>query len=84
MIAQEALAAGVPVLAPDSGGLLDVVKPGQNGWLFRDGEAASLAVELEQLVRMRGWTALDRAGTRQTARRAGAVADSWCAVYDKL
>jgi len=41
--AQEALASGVPVVAPAAGGLLDLVQPGANGLLFAPGSAAALA-----------------------------------------
>jgi phosphatidylinositol alpha 1,6-mannosyltransferase len=41
--AQEALASGVPVVAPAAGGLLDLVRPGLNGLLFAPGSAEELA-----------------------------------------
>jgi phosphatidylinositol alpha 1,6-mannosyltransferase len=41
--AQEALASGVPVVAPAAGGLLDLVEPGLNGLSFTPGSAAELA-----------------------------------------
>ncbi len=40
--AQEALASGVPVVAPAAGGLLDLVRPGLNGLLFAPGSAEEL------------------------------------------
>ena len=41
--AQEALASGIPVVAPAAGGLLDLVRPGGNGLLFAPGSAEELA-----------------------------------------
>lgn len=46
----EALAAGVPVLIADSGGLPDVVTPGVNALIFRTGDAADLAARLRELL----------------------------------
>ena len=46
----EAFAAGVPVLASDLGGLREVVRDGENGLLFRAGDAASLRAAIERLV----------------------------------
>jgi glycosyltransferase involved in cell wall biosynthesis len=46
----EALAAGVPVLAADSGGATDIIKPGENGWLFRTADAAALARAITMLA----------------------------------
>lgn len=84
MIIQEALAAGVPVIAANSGGPPDVVRPGENGWLFADGDARGLAGIFEQLVRMRDWTKLDQATVRQSARRASEVAERWREIYAQL
>lgn len=39
----EALHAGVPVIAADSGGARDVLAEGRGGWLFADSDAAALA-----------------------------------------
>ncbi|MGY2075550.1 glycosyltransferase family 4 protein [Blastococcus sp. SYSU DS0828] len=41
--AQEALASGLPIVAPAAGGLLDLVQPGENGLLFDPGDAVGLA-----------------------------------------
>jgi phosphatidylinositol alpha 1,6-mannosyltransferase len=40
--AQEALASGVPVVAPAAGGLLDLVSEGRNGYLYRPGDGDRL------------------------------------------
>ncbi|HEX2861969.1 MAG TPA: glycosyltransferase family 4 protein, partial [Lacunisphaera sp.] len=44
----EALAAGVPVLAADSGGAVDVVRDGVNGRLYRTGDADALVEVLRE------------------------------------
>ena len=46
----EAFAAGVPVLASDLGGLREVVRDGQNGLLFRAGDASALRAVIERLA----------------------------------
>lgn len=48
--AQEALASGVPVIAPAAGGLLDLVEPGRNGLLFEPGSGSHLASQVERLA----------------------------------
>jgi glycosyltransferase involved in cell wall biosynthesis len=82
MILQEALAAGVPVLASASGGPLDVVKPGVNGWFFRDGDAEALAEVLQGWLRVP--PAIDRDAIRRSARLATDVAARWREVYGRL
>jgi glycosyltransferase involved in cell wall biosynthesis len=46
----EAFAAGVPVIASDLGGLSELVVDGQNGLLFRAGDATALRGAIERLA----------------------------------
>jgi len=48
--AQEALAAGVPVVAPRSGGPIDVVEEGTAGFLYEPGSGDELAAYVRSLV----------------------------------
>lgn len=48
--AQEALASGLPVVAPAAGGLLDLVDPGSTGLLFDPGDGASLRQQVGRLT----------------------------------
>jgi glycosyltransferase involved in cell wall biosynthesis len=48
--AVEALAAGLPVVGPATGGLLDLVQPGVTGQLFPPGDHRALAEALIQLL----------------------------------
>lgn len=48
---QEALASGVPVVAPAAGGPLDLVRHDVNGYLWTEHSAVSLNGAVEELVR---------------------------------
>ncbi|MDT0183845.1 glycosyltransferase family 1 protein [Microbacterium sp. ARD31] len=48
--AQEALASGVPVVAPRAGGPIDVVDDTVAGYLYEPGDAAALAAHVARLV----------------------------------
>lgn len=77
--AQEALASGVPVVAPAAGGPLDLVRPEVNGLLYAPGDAAGLH---RQVVRL-----LDDQPTRWRmgqAARAGVADRSWTALGEQL
>ncbi len=49
-ILMEAMAAGVPVIGSDIGGISEVVSDGQNGLLFAAGNAEALAARLQELI----------------------------------
>jgi glycosyltransferase involved in cell wall biosynthesis len=84
MVIQEAWSAGVPVLASDTGGPADVVRPGETGWLFRTGDAADLARALRERLASRDFDRIDRATLRRSARQASVAAAEWAGVYASL
>lgn len=78
LVALEALAAGTPVLAFDTGGLREIVTPGQTGWLVPPGDLTAAAEVLEHIG------TIDRARCRAEAeRRFGqdAMLDAYTALY---
>ena len=80
---QEAKAAGLPVLAPDAGGVRDLVEHGETGWLFDAGP--DLAVSSGLRERVRAWRD-DPALRRRMGRaaRASTRGRTWPAVCDEL
>jgi len=77
--AQEALASGVPVVAPRAGGPLDVVDDGVAGFLYPPGDATALEAEVARLA----GDALLRRRTGLAARRSVA-GRSWERVNEAL
>ncbi len=77
--AQEALASGVPVVAPAAGGLLDLVDPGRTGLHFRPGDGADFARQVLTL-------ADDEALRAQLGRAARTSVEcrSWSVIGDEL
>lgn len=76
---QEALASGVPVLAPAAGGPVDLVRHGENGWLFPPDDAALLRPMVSTLV------AEPRLRAAMAGRARASVAHrSWAVLGDEL
>jgi phosphatidylinositol alpha 1,6-mannosyltransferase len=76
---QEAMASGVPVVAPASGGPLDLVEPGHTGLLYAPDSRPQLRAAVARLVQDAGlrarWGAQGRAAVEHR---------SWNAVNDQL
>jgi glycogen synthase len=61
----EAMAQGKLVVASDVGGHRELIRPGENGYLFKAGSSAALAETLANVLEDRnGWNALRDAGRR--------------------
>lgn len=80
----EALAAGVPVIAANTGGARDIIRHGENGWLFRSGDAGALAELLTQITTNDGRPKMSREAIAGTAVYASDVARRWAGVYERL
>lgn len=78
-VIQEALCAGVPVIAAASGGPLDLVRHGENGWLWAGADAELLAA---QVAAVRD-DATELALVRQRTR-ASVVGRTWARVTEQL
>lgn len=70
MTAQEALAAGTPVIGFDTGGCADLIRHGENGLLVPTGDVGALAAAIRTLVRSPSTCTAMAANAR-----AGVVAD---------
>jgi phosphatidylinositol alpha 1,6-mannosyltransferase len=77
--AQEALASGVPAVAPRAGGPLDVIAEGVDGLFYEPGSAADLTAAVMSLVADPSW----RHEMGASARRA-VLGRSWESVNDRL
>lgn len=66
IVAREAFACGLPVVAADAGALPEAVRDGHNGLLFRVGSAASLAACLQRLAYEEGLVDRLASGARTT------------------
>lgn len=76
---QEAHASGVPIVATGSGGPLDLVRMGIDGWLYRPGDLADLRMRVADLAGdARKRRAFGEAGRTAVEGR------SWQAVCDQL
>ncbi len=47
---QEALASGLPAIAPRRGGPIDLIKPSHNGWLYPPGDLTAMRTQVTDLV----------------------------------
>ena len=77
--AQEALASGLPVVAPRAGGLLDLVDEGRNGLLFTPGDASDLHLKVRQLAGDR-----QRVHEFAAAARPSVQGRTWSVIGDEL
>ncbi len=76
---QEALASGVPAVAPARGGPIDLIDPSHTGWLYPPGDLATMRSQVQDLV----GDDRKRAAFSREAREA-VRGRTWAAVCDRL
>lgn len=76
---QEAMASGVPVVAPAVGGPLDLVQPGRTGLLFQPDDVADLRRQVGELVGDREMRVQYGKNARERV-----LSRSWASVCDEL
>jgi phosphatidylinositol alpha 1,6-mannosyltransferase len=76
---QEALASGLPVVAPAAGGPLDLVEPGRTGYLVPPGDGAAFAEAVAELA-----GDPQRRAAYGRAARASVLGRTWAAIGDEL
>jgi phosphatidylinositol alpha 1,6-mannosyltransferase len=76
---QEALASGLPVVAPAAGGPMDLVEPGVTGALVPPGDPAAIAAAVAALA-----AEPERRAAYARAAREAVAGRSWAAVGDEL
>lgn len=80
----EALQAGIPVLRADSGGAVDVIVPGKNGWHFRSEDPLDLARVWGEIVLNNELSKVQIDSAAIEPFLAPRVAAQWEAVYARL
>ncbi len=80
----EALAAGVPVLAADTGGAQDLIEAERSGWFFRNADAAALAGAIARLTQVDAWARIDVGPEMVRRFTAPVIAEQWERVYAAL
>jgi glycosyltransferase involved in cell wall biosynthesis len=70
LVVAEAMSLGVPVIASDTAGPREIVRPGETGWLVGVGDSAALAIRLDALMRdPDGCVAIARRAQDDVAKR---------------
>lgn len=81
--AQEAMASGVPPVAPAAGGLLDLIDPGRTGLLYPPDDSESAIVSMRSAVQTLADDAKLRAELGSAARQSVLRRD-WSSIFDEL
>ncbi len=80
--ALQAMAAGLPVVAADSGGVRDIVKHGETGFIFARRDVASMADAVVRLLKDRDLSA--KIGAKARLAAGGYSFQRCCALHEEL
>lgn len=86
VVALEAMAAGIPVVATSVGGLVDLVVDGRTGFLTPPGDAGRLRARIDQLLADPGLRAALGGAGRERAKKytASAIVPLWETVFQEV
>ena len=69
-VIQEAMAAGLPVIAPKAGGPIDLIEDGKDGFFYQPGENTSIRrIVLKALANPAGLTEMSHAARNKVAHK---------------
>ena len=71
----EALACGVPVVAPAIGGIPEMIRPGSNGFVVPEGDAAAVAAAVEKILADPALETAMRSAARESAQQRFSIAN---------